>query len=379
MKLLMLIKTSGLDYDDRLRKEVLSLTDLGLEVKIVALEYANRAESKTVYGRGSATTIRLRSRDWFERTKGLAFKLLEMYLHFFVHTVRERPDIVWLHNLELSALAPVIALLRRLGFVKRLVWDQHELPSDATLQSSRKMRLFARLINSSDVVVMANEERHGLIRERFPGAIHTPVKILDNYPDMLFRDLPAEQLPEAIVQWLGGAPYLLAQGGANPERHLSELIAAVLSDRQAKLIVVGPYHPDLFSELDAAHGSCWREYITFTGFLPQLQIPSYIDGALASVIFYTVDNENNRLCAPNRLYQALTRGVPIIVGPNPPMSRIVNNHGCGIIVDHADPVSIRRGIRKLRDNHTEYRARAEACVNLFNWDDQLATIKEIVS
>src|SRR3954467_8394458 len=71
MSVLMVINTTGLQYDDRLRKEVGSLRSLGADVRILSLEYATRAGRHTVYEGIPATTVELRSRGWFTQGHGL--------------------------------------------------------------------------------------------------------------------------------------------------------------------------------------------------------------------------------------------------------------------------------------------------------------------
>src|SRR5712691_11728870 len=118
MSVLMVINTTGLQYDDRLRKEVGSLQVLGLDVSILGLEYANRAARLVVYEGISATTVRLRSRGWFGQGRGLLVKTAEMYLRFLVNVVRSRPDVVWCHELGMSGLLPVLALFRSCGLIR---------------------------------------------------------------------------------------------------------------------------------------------------------------------------------------------------------------------------------------------------------------------
>ena len=71
---LMLINTTGLQYDDRLRKESGSLQASGAAVEIVGLEYANRTGRSVVYDGIPARTIALRSRRWFPQSRGLVVK-----------------------------------------------------------------------------------------------------------------------------------------------------------------------------------------------------------------------------------------------------------------------------------------------------------------
>jgi len=373
---LMLINTTGLQYDDRLRKEAASLQALGAAVRIAGLEYANRAAQSTVYDGVPARTITLRSRRWFAQSRGLAVKTAEMYLRFVACVLLARPDVVWCHDLELGGLVPVLAILRMLGVIRRIVWDQHELPPDGLRESLLYRRVFAWLVRCCDAVVMANGERRGLILEWFVPA--TAIHVLNNYPDARFGELPRAPLPDEVDRWLDGSAYLLAQGGANPDRHLNSLVAAVLANGQFRLIVVGPFRPQLVADLEREHGPSMRERVLFTGPVPQMELPRFIDRAYASVVLYQANSANTWLCAPNRLYQALVRGVPVVVGANPPMAELVRACRCGVVLksDGGDVADVCAGLKRLEAEHHEL-VRAAAMKRNLNWESQLETVARV--
>ena len=50
------------------------------------------------------------------------------------------------------------------------------------------------------------------------------------------------------------------------------------------------------------------------------------------MIFYDDKEVNSLYCEPNRLYQAIGRGCPVIVGNNPTMKNIVERLSCGVVV-----------------------------------------------
>ena len=307
MSLLMVINTAGLQFDDRLRKEVLSLKNLGHDVTILGLEYANRAGRTTVYDGVPATTIRLRSRGWFKRGCGVVVKTLEMYMWFLAGIVRTRPDIVWCHNLELGGLVPVLAILRACRLVRHIIWDQHELPADSLMRRRAFKALYVWLAARCDRIVMANGERRDLVTSWSGGAVGKRVEVLENLPDAQFAALPVRPLPPDVSRWLDGSPYFLAQGGANPDRHLDSLVTAVLSDGLPKLIVVGPYSERQLADLETVHGPGFKTRVLFTGAVPQMELTPFIDHAVASIVLYEMNSQNTRLCAPNRMYQALSR------------------------------------------------------------------------
>lgn len=375
---LMLLDTTGLDYDDRVRKEAVSVARLGESIHIVALEYANESGEREVYGRIPATTISLRSRRWFPRGKRLSIKLLESYLRFIAQVVSRRPAAVWFHNLNFAMLTPILALLKSVGFTRCLVWDQHELPFDRVVNNKALMRIFGVMINMCDVVVMASEDRKQLLAERMP-RVKTPIVSLENYPDAEFADQPREPMPEDISNWLDGSPYLLAQGGANPHRHLHELANAIMTLRVWKLIVVGPYQQVQIDSLRQEYGDDLDHWIRFTGFVPQFDIVPLIDAAAASVVFYDTRILNLNYCAPNRFYQALCRGIPVVVGENPPLRRVVDTYHCGVVVDSASSESICLGLERLSTHYEQIARQARASSDLFRWETQDYEVEYIIS
>ena len=380
MQVLMVINTSGLDYDDRLRKEALSLHRMGCDVEILAMEYANQAGQRVVYSYIPATTIRLRSRQWFARSKGLWLKGPEMYVWFLRAILRSKPDVIWCHNPDLSGLVPFFILMRKVGSIQRLIWDQHELPSDRFLRNRLIMRVLAWLFNGCDVIISANEQRKNLLQESLKGILRAPVEVLNNYPDQLFVNSPKGELSEDVKRWLNGGPFVLAQGGAAPDRHFEELVSAVLGLENLKLIVIGWYQEVQVRELADYYGAAFSERVLLTGWIPQMEIVPYIDHSLASIVLYEMTCENTRLCAPNRLYQAVGRGVPVVVGVNPPMLEFVQQRECGVVLsgDGGDVDDIRMGIRRVLSQQEKFRQKTKLCRSNVIWESQRSNIVNII-
>jgi hypothetical protein len=106
----------------------------------------------------------------------------------------------------------------------------------------------------------------------------------------------------------------------------------------------------------------------------------YIDNTIASVIFYQSSNRNSFLCAPNRLYQALARGIPVIVGCNPPMKNLVERLKNGVVLedDGKDSTQVYNGLMELFNNYLLYAEHAKYNKNLFKWEKQSYVINELL-
>jgi glycosyltransferase involved in cell wall biosynthesis len=93
----------------------------------------------------------------------------------------------------------------------------------------------------------------------------------------------------------------------------------------------------------------------------------------ADVIYYGFDpdNPNARFSAPNKLFEALAAGRPLITGSFGEIGEVVRNAQCGIVLPHYSAAEIKKAFRILAD--PELRSRmaqnaAEMGRGSLNWD-----------
>jgi glycosyltransferase involved in cell wall biosynthesis len=84
---------------------------------------------------------------------------------------------------------------------------------------------------------------------------------------------------------------------------------------------------------------------------------------------------NHRLSTPNKLFEALAAGVPIVASDLPGMARIVRETGAGVLCDPADPAAIAWALRTILDAPADERAalrrRILAAAHMtYSWEDQ---------
>ena len=95
---------------------------------------------------------------------------------------------------------------------------------------------------------------------------------------------------------------------------------------------------------------------------------------------YKKDIDNWWLCAPNRLYQALIRGIPVIVGINPPMASLVNKYHCGVVLagDGSNVENIKNGIIEMIENQAKFHKNTKHCLDDLFWESQIPVFKKIL-
>lgn len=76
---------------------------------------------------------------------------------------------------------------------------------------------------------------------------------------------------------------------------------------------------------------------------------------------YDADEGNVRVALPNKLYECIYCGIPIIVAKNTYLENIVKQMGIGISVSHKDEKDTVDAICKLRDDHDFYEMMVKNC------------------
>lgn len=379
LDILFIIKTIGLEFDDRVRKECLSLLQLGKKLEILVLDESNKKQSGMTSYKVPYQSIRLISRFFYPQAHGLFIKTLEMYYYSIIYILKKRPITIWIHNIETMGLVPFITILKKVGFIKRFVWDQHELPPESMF-SKWNGKFLNRIISSCDTIIVANKERMEYLSAKLEIQEKNKIKVLANFPDRTFVSIPKSELPKDILKWLDGYQYILAQGGANPDRYTEKVIEAIILLKKIKLIIVGPFLTSLKKSLENKYGVSFYEFILFAGMYPQMELGTFIDHALASLVLYNSGNPNSLLCASNRMYQAAVRGTPVLVGSNPPMANFVRKNRVGIVLksDGRYTNDIIQGIKSMT-NKNDLVDFDNFNKNSFLWENQEHVIQKILS
>lgn len=372
-KVALVLYTAGLDYDDRVRKEILSIMNLypNVSFKIFAVDVNNREEDGvTAYGIPYRIPY-LKSRDKYKSGTHTLAKAWDFY-----KTIKDnlkQYDAIWCADIETF----IFVLLTR---KKRIVWDLHELPSPFLKNVMMKF-LFKLLESRCNVMIHANEQRLNYLVDK--GFIRNKKRqyVLRNYPQLNEIDADYDDTYCLFDSWVGDSKCVYLQGINAPQRADVESIDAVLSVKGLKGVVVGYTRPELYDILREKYSENeLNERLFFTGRVKQLKTPQYIKKCVMGLVFYKHTSMNNWYCEANRFFQNIINGNPVVVGQNPSLKDTVEEYQLGVVAetDGSDTTAIKKAIRKLLSNYSLYKRNVEACHNEWLWDQQNQTIKQIV-
>lgn len=258
------------------------------------------------------------------------------------------PDVV--HAMGLMGLPVGLALRDRLG--GRLLYDARDLYPDAgnlaLLPAPVRGLVGAverRWARTADRVVTVNDALADLLRDRFE--CERPLVVL-NASAMRRSEDPHPRRFHDALGLPAETPVVLYHGGFSPGRGIPELIDAMAEVPGAHLVLLG--YGRLEGELRARAAS--PDVAGRVDVLPAVPPADLLDWvASADVVAIPIqgDTLNHRLATPNKLFEALAAGVPVVASDLAGMAPIVRELDAGALVDPARPSSIAAGIRGVLD------------------------------
>lgn len=264
------------------------------------------------------------------------YGLLRLNLWFLYLHLKLRPKAI--HAYDLDTVLP--ALLVK-PFIKcKVIYDIADWYAD-----SRKVGFLRPLIEKierwacrkADLVILAHEKR--LEQVGF-----TPKRwlVLYNAPEDLYNKLRTEDVDTMHDG------YFAYVGVLHPDRGLDCLVRAT-TNIGARLVLAG------FGPLEPYCRDAASKYtnVQFLGQIPYEQTLAVESGALAIVALYDPTLRNNRLAAPNKLYEAMMLGRPLITTRGTLAGELVEKEGIGIAVPYGNAHELGKAMEYLRENPKE--------------------------
>ena len=273
-----------------------------------------------------------------------------------------------------------------LGLAKRdharVVYDARDIYMDAAnlARMTGPMRTFlARAergwARGADRVVTVNRPYAEVMADRF--GVPLPLIVLN----CSYRFDPPEPRPRRLHEALGleeATRVVLYQGGFSRDRGIEELIEAIPSVPGAVLALLG--YGVLEEQLRAAAAASLGRVHVLPAVAPT-ELLAWVASADVVAMPIQPTTLNHRLTTPNKLFEAMAAGVPVVASDLPGMAPIVRETGCGLVCDPGDPAAIAAALREILSASPAeldaYRRRSRAAAHgTYNWETQVAILFE---
>lgn len=310
-------------YDSRVLKETAAIDRAGMFDRVLVLGLTD--EMHGVERREGGRT----TREFSLRTRGLPRNLAGQSIKFaewrsrILRACRGLPIGV-VHCHDLLPLPVAVRIKRQTG--AKLIYDAHELETErAGLQGLRRrlaQRTERRMMRHVDAIVTVSPSIVDWYRDRHPGV---EVVLVRNVPERV----PVNETAEPLRDRLGvpdDAALFISIGGFSRGRGIERALCAFADDSVRHHVVFMGFGP-LAGEIDAAAAGCARIH----------RIPPVASGdvirvaAGADVGLSLIDDIclSYRFCLPNKLFECLVAGLPVLCSDLPDQGELVARYRCG--------------------------------------------------
>lgn len=351
-------------HDTRVQREASALAAAGHEVTVIHLPPPEEADDPEgpPFARVPATLPRGRER--LPRPARLGTEAARLAWR----AAATRPDAIHAH--DAAMLLPGLLAARRSG--ARLVYDSHELATGVAYRRGAWPAVVAgaeRLaVPRADAVIAVSDGIAAQLGERY--RLRRPATVIRNLPDLPPPD-PARAPDLRRELGIGTAPLILHQGAVAPGRGCETLLRALAQMPGAQLLFLGAEGPyaERLGALAAGAGIAARVHLR--GPVRPETLLSHTAQADVGVSLLEDTCENHRLALPNKLFEYLAAGLPVVVSELPEASQLVRTRGIGRCADPADPGSVAAALGSLLgERDSGLRERVERSAAELSWREE---------
>jgi glycosyltransferase involved in cell wall biosynthesis len=252
---------------------------------------------------------------------------------------RSEYDVI--HACDFDAVGPALWARRLWG--KKVVYDIFDFYTDMLRATPRPVKFALHALDMSaiaeaDAVILADEAR----RAQIAGSHPRRLAVVCNSPEDCLAELQvrprADRDPAVSLR-------LVYAGLMQVERGLLPLLEALSAHPEWTLDLAGEgAERTLIVERAQALPN-----ITYHGILSHSAVLELSYAADVLPAFYDPVIPNHRYASPNKLFEGMMLGRPVLAGRGTSFDRLVDEIVCGLVVDYGEVAQIENALRTLED------------------------------
>jgi glycosyltransferase involved in cell wall biosynthesis len=374
MSKILMVALNRFVNDARILKECRALSDNGYRVHILALHEEGLPETEECE-HYSLKRMKLFTRSWPKIPLVQSIKYFECVVRMTIEGMKEPANVIHCHDIGALPVGYLINRMKR----RTLIYDSHELWSEySSIEGSYlKKKLFSVLtyiesfmMRRSNVVITVSDSIADHLANK--NDIERPI-VIKNVPYKISDDVAkgGDGYFRRYFNLSQETKLLLYQGCLGRCQDLEELVLAMqYVDGDAVLIMLGngPLKAEL-RELVKQEGLgdkvYFHEPVKYEGLL------KYTSEATLGFSMSSNKTLNYSYCLPNKLFEYVQAGVPVVATELPEMGRVVRDGSIGETYAQGDPNSIAQVVNRILGNDGllgEYRSNVAKYALSANWE-----------
>ncbi|WDU52217.1 methyltransferase domain-containing protein [Taylorella equigenitalis] len=294
-----------------------------------------------------------------------------LHPHYLNAALLEDADYIMCCDLPLLPAAVYVSKIKGIP----LIYDAHELYPEQSMFSEETRNFYsqveAHFIKFPNLTITVNESiaeemsaRYGIQKPKvILNALNPPANFDIDVSYNHFRDALPIKPNQKIV---------LFQGGFSQNRNLELLVKSAnhipLEDVVLVLMGFGEYGEKLMSL--AKNEGTLNKTVFFYPAVDQSVLLEYSASADVGIIPYPHTDLNSYYCTPNKLFEFIQAGIPIIANDSPELNRFIVNQKIGITRPINDEVDIANLITEFFKSGYDYSENLKVARTKFNWNEE---------
>jgi len=359
--------TNDLYTDNRVHKVCLFLVEQGYQVLLVG----RRKKDSLPLSPRLYNTKRLK----LSKEKGPRF-YAEYNFRLFLFLLFHRADLLVSNDLD-TLLANYAA--NKFKPAARLVYDSHEYFTEVPelINRPKVQRIWGGIekwiFPKLKTIYTVNESIAAIYKEKYNKEVSVVRNVSPKWKHGQLKSKTELGIPE-------GKFLIILQGaGINIHRGAEEAVEAMKSIENAVLMVVGDGDVvDSLKKNVIEYGL--EDKVLFYGKRPYAEMMNYTYYADLGLTLDKPDNMNYRYSLPNKVFDYIHSGTPIVCTDLVEIKKIVNKYDVGIVLEEFTVQKLSDTIIKLQENPElllKMKNNCKIAAEIENWENEINVLKEI--
>lgn len=357
--------------DSRVWKVSRTLSKLGYHTVVVAMHNDGLKKKEIVSG-VTVERIKLISRPW-PKWKPLQFL---KYVEFVFRAFWKFRKVNVVHCNDLNAL-PVGLLIKLFGKNTKVVYDCHEYETETNglkgMEKQAKKWLEFFLIRFADQVITVSDsianEYVRLYKIPKPHLVLNCPSYIEQPKCNLFREKLGIRSNQTIFLYQGGL-----SKGRGIEMLLEVFLGLELDHNVLVFMGYGPLEDMIRNKAQKSDTVFFHQSVT-----PEVLL-KYTSSADYGVSFIEDSCLSYRYCLPNKLFEYLMAGLPIVTSNLYEMKRLAEEEGVGIVAENNTVQGFQKAvIASLEQEYSTIQNRVFETRKKYCWEEQEKTMEKVYS
>ncbi|QQB05547.1 glycosyltransferase [Macrococcoides caseolyticum] len=355
--LIVITRSNPVSPDPRVEK-IISVAKEIDDVTVICWDRELKSQNEKI---GNVSFIRIPIESKFGNGLQNLLPLIKWNYKLTLELFKLRKDITVIHACDFDTVLPSIIIKKILG--KKLIYDIFDFYVDSFNVPKLAKRLIRWLeiksINISDFVIIASEIR----KKQILGAKQKNIEVINNIPDIKEIKLEKPQNKKNIISYVG-----ILQNN----RGLT-FMKSLIENKQRN-----------WTFNIAGFGILEEQFKDYPYFYGKVNYDTSLEMSNCSKLLfatYSPDVENHYYSDPNKFYEALALGIPIIVSDNMAIKDLVTKYNVGYVVKYEsenDMIECLEDAASLSENYMKKAQNTrQLYVERYNWPKMKSKLEKI--